>query len=257
MIKSTVKFFRSLLSPRRLPISVWQPAWSHFLDNHVIFYHALSESNKREFERRCIKFLALITIESRDDDITDEDNLLIAASAVIPMWAFPGWQYTNLDTVHILPSAFNEEFLCFQPDSTISGMVGNGSLSGKMILSREDLHMGFASNKDRYNVGIHEFAHLIDMADGKTDGVPTMLMRSRECSTQWQNFVAYKINAIESGQTTIRPYAATNEAEFFAVASEFFFEQPATMLERYPALYESLQQFYKQDVLHIEKPSAR
>ena len=242
-----------LLPPATKPLA-WPAAWSQILAEYVVFYQVLSLRDKRKFEQRCADFLQRTRIESRDDALSDTDQVLIAASAIIPAWGLPGWQYFNLNTVIVLPSNFNEDFVCGGPDARISGMVGTGLLNGKMVLSRTDLHFGYSNNQDKYNVGIHEFVHLMDMADGYIDGLPKLL-HAEQCSEQWFDFVATKIQAIDRGETNIRRYGATNEAEFFAVASEYFFERPRMMKRRYPELFDALCGFFKQNPMAIEQKS--
>jgi len=133
-------------------------------------------------------------------------------------------------------------------DSYIAGMVGTGPMAGKMALSRPHLHYGFENDRDKSNVGIHEFVHMIDMADGRCDGLHQL-----ECAATWFGFVENKIGQIDKGNSNINDYGATNRQEFFAVASEYFFERPAMLKRKHPKLFESLTKFYKQNILEIEK----
>ncbi|BCE00367.1 hypothetical protein TYM08_P0430 [Marinicellulosiphila megalodicopiae] len=129
-------------------------------------------------------------------------------------------------------------------------MVGTGVMSGKLVLSKPHLHLGFKNNKDKHNVGIHEFVHLVDMADGQCDGFPERL-KEFSYSIPWFDLVYTKIMEIDDGKSNIRDYGATNRAEFFAVASEYFFEQPKMLQQKHPELFEALTQIYQQDVSHI------
>jgi MtfA peptidase len=196
-------------------------------------------------------FLQTTAIEAGQFEVTDQDRLLVAASAIIPVWGFPDWHYFNVDKVFLLPASFNEQFECGQPDSLITGMVGTGPMTGKVAFSRPALIQGFTNSRDKHNVGIHEFVHLIDMADGACDGFPERL-KSFEYSMPWLELVTQKIKGIDGGRSNIRDYGATNEAEFLAVVSEYFFERPEMMQRKHPQLYTVLSDFYRQDVRHIE-----
>ena len=229
----------------------WQPQWTQFLADSVAFYRILNDSDRVTFEQRALLFLQTTNVEAGQFEVTDEDCLLVAASAIIPVWGFPDWHYFNLKTVHLLPAAFNDQFQCGQSDSDITGMVGTGLMAGKMALSKPALYHGFRNSKDKHNVGIHEFVHLVDMADGECDGYPERL-KEHAYSIPWFELVAQKIQAIEDKKSNIRDYGATNRAEFFAVASEYFFERPKMLKSKHPALFESLSEFYQQDVLKIE-----
>ena len=229
----------------------WNPQWSIFLAKKVLFYRALGDADKRLFERRILLFLDTTSIESGHVEVTDEDRLLVAASAIIPVWQFPSWHYFNLNTVFLMQAAFNEEFEFGQPDSRITGMVGTGMMSGKMLLSKPALHLGFDNARDKQNVGIHEFVHLIDMADGECDGYPERL-REHAYSVPWFELVFRKTEEICARKSNIRDYGATNRMEFFAVASEYFFERPKMLRKRHPQLYQQLADFYRTDIAAIE-----
>lgn len=229
----------------------WQHEWSSFLNKEVAFYRVLTDGDKVVFHQRVLLFWQTTTIESGRLEVTDEDRLLIAASAIIPVWAFPGWHYFNLARVFLLPGSFNETFECGEPDSKIAGMVGTGPMAGKMALSKPALHMGFKNSRDKQNVGIHEFVHLIDMADGECDGFPEFL-KKYAFAIPWFEFVEHKIKEICNKNSNIADYGATNRVEFLAVASEYFFERPKMLKNKHPQLFSVLSDFYKQDVLTIE-----
>jgi len=142
-------------------IAVWPVAWTEFLLAKVAFYRVLDEQEKTLFHQRVMLFLNTTEIESGQFEVTDHDRLLVAASAIIPVWAFKKWHYFNLKTVYLLPAAFNENIEFGQPDSCITGMVGTGVMSNKLVLSRPALYQGFENSKDKRNVGIHEFVHFV------------------------------------------------------------------------------------------------
>lgn len=229
----------------------WQPGWSDFLNQKVQFYKNLSTDDQVCFEQRILLFLQTTRIEgSQDVVINDNDKLLVAASAIIPVWGFPGWHYFNIESVILLPARFNEQYQYGLSDSRISGMVGTGVMSGKMVLSKPDLYQGFENSRDKQNVGIHEFVHLIDMADGQCDGFPERVAEF-EFSVPWFDFVQHKISEVELGNSNINDYSATNPAEFFAVSSEYFFERPKMLQKKHPKLYKYLSEFYKQNLAEL------
>ena len=222
------------------------PEWIHILQDKVSFFRQLNEADKQVFAQRVQLFLATTDIEGYSVDVDDTDRLLVAASAIIPVWSFPEWHYFNLKKVVLLPGSFNDEFVVGQPDSNIQGMVGTGPMYGKMVLSKPALNYGFSNSRDKRNVGIHEFTHLIDMADGDNDGFPERL-KEHSFSIPWFDLARQKIKAIENQDTNINTYGATNHLEFFAVSSEYFFERPKMLKRKHPALYDALEAFYQQD----------
>lgn len=231
--------------------ATWQAHWSRFLNEHVSFYANLNAQNKIVFEKRILLFLFTTRVEGGVDvEVTDEDRLLVASSAIIPVWAFPRWHYFNLATVYLLPGLFDENFVCGTPNARISGMVGTGPMAGKLALSKPHLHQGFLNKRDKQNVGIHEFVHLIDMADGSCDGYPERL-KDYAYAIPWLTFVQSKIEEIHAKESSIRDYGATNPAEFLSVATEYFFERPEMLQKKHPQLCKQLTEFYKQEVSDI------
>lgn len=245
---------RFLPSKDRSPPShskTWQAHWSEYLEEHVSFYGNLNAENKIRFEKRILLFLFTTKVEGGVDvEVTDDDRLLVASSAIIPVWAFPRWHYFNLAVVYLLPAAFDENFICGTPNARISGMVGTGPMAGKLALSKPHLHQGFSNKRDKHNVGIHEFVHLIDMADGACDGYPERL-KEYSYAIPWFEFVQTKITEIHANKSNIRDYGATNPAEFLSVATEYFFERPELLQKKHPELCKQLAEFYQQDVSDI------
>ena len=125
-------------------------------------------------------------------------------------------------------------------------MVGTGALNRLMILSKPDLIGGFRNPGDKRNVGLHEFAHLVDKSDGAIDGLPAVGLE-REAIELWVDLVRRKMEEMRRGESDIDPYGLTNEAEFFAVATEYFFERPGVMKRKHPELYAMLGRAFNQN----------
>ncbi|MCL5246815.1 zinc-dependent peptidase [Cellulophaga sp. 20_2_10] len=215
--------------------------WHNLLIQHVHFYKDLSAAEQKRFQSRIMLFLSEINIESVGFELEDLDRILIASSAVIPVFNFPEWYYKNLSTVLVYPDHFNEDLGFAQKDKNrnIAGMVGSGQFKNQMLLSRKALHSGFKKKPHVHNTGIHEFVHLIDKQDGVIDGVPERLIQEPYV-IPWLKIIHKEIEAINDNESDIRNYGGTNEAEFLAVASEYFFEQPDVMKKNHPDLYQML-----------------
>jgi Mlc titration factor MtfA (ptsG expression regulator) len=217
------------------------------LSSKVRFYKELNDEEKALFEFKVCEFLTNVKITGVDIKVTRKDELLIAAGAVIPIFRFPEWQYLNLDEVLVYEKSFNDSFQTgdnFMGSHNISGMVGNGFLNGKMILSRHDLHWGFNNEWDGSNVSIHEFIHLIDKADGAVDGIPELFLEKQHI-IPWLDLIHKNIAEIVKGRSDINPYGATDKTEFFAVASEYFFENPKKFRANHPDLYELMEKMFR------------
>ena len=223
------------------PASIFPKHWHELLIKHVLFYKMLTVEKQMIFQRRIMQFLSEVYIEGVDIEIEELDKILIAVSAVIPVFGFREWRYNNLSGILLYPDAFNEdlEFEDQAHSKIIAGLVGTGRFEKQMILSKKALYSGFENNNDTYNTGIHEFVHLIDKMDGITDGVPERLIE-HPYVIPWLKLIHKEMEAINDNKSDIRNYGGTNEAEFFAVASEYFFEQPGLMKEKHPELYRML-----------------
>ncbi|WP_225554302.1 M90 family metallopeptidase [Sphingobacterium bovistauri] len=213
------------------------------LENKVSFYTRLDLADKEIFRERVIYFLQTTKISpEKGAVVTDEDKVLIAASATIPLFHFHHWAYENLDEVLIYPDFFDEKFGTVSENRNVAGMVGTGFLNHKMILSLPALRTGFMRYLEG-NTAIHEFVHLIDKADGEIDGVPEYLI-PKELINPWLHEMDRTIKQIREGKSDIREYAATNDAEFLAVVSEYFFKKPKQLQEDHPKLYSMLNEIY-------------
>lgn len=210
--------------------------WHYLLLTNVLFYKKLNEEEQFKFKEKMKAFLAKVHIEAVGFKLEELDVVLIAASAVIPTFCFDNFTYTNLATVLIYPDHFNEELDFKGEDRNIGGLVGTGRYENQMILSRKALYYGFQNKKDKGNTAVHEFVHLLDKLDGNVDGVPKVLMENTYL-IPWLELMHSKMEAINNNTSDIRNYGGTKQEEFFAVASEYFFEQPELLKEKHPELY--------------------
>ena len=217
------------------------------LATHVSYYQKLDEAGKTRFEKLVYEFLQDTRIEGVGTDVTDLDRALIASSAVIPIFGFPDWKYKDLTNVILYPDTFDKEFQFEGENRDILGMVGSGYMNGQMILSRGALTAGFSKSAGAGNAAIHEFVHLLDKADGETDGVPEYLM-AHEYAVPWLKMMHHEMHRIREGHSDINPYALTSEAEFLAVAAEYFFEKPDQLKHKHPEIYEQLSKVFAQDL---------
>lgn len=233
--------------------------WEQVLQQNVVFYQALDETGRERFRNLIKVFIDEVPVTGIRTDVDDTTHVLVAASAVIPIFGFEVWEYSGLGEILIYPGAFNEDY---QTDQGLSrntlGMIGVNHLSGVMILSKPDLISGFKNHKDKRNVGIHEFAHLVDKADGSVDGLPNRV--AGDTAGPWISWVAEELKRDPKAREEIDDYAYTNEAEYFAVLSEYFFEAPELLQKRHPEVYAMMRKMYHQDTrsfLSAVKPRAR
>ena len=231
----------------KMPKEPFPADWKIILNRYVSFYNSLSVEEKKRFEYKVQEFLLNCRITGIDTGIDITDKLLVASSAVIPIFQFDDWKYSNIHEVLLYPSMFNENFETDGSDRGILGMVGSGYMEGKMILSKPALRHGFKNESDKKNTAIHEFVHLIDKTDGSVDGIPSVLLE-KQYAIPWIDLINKKIDEIYDGKSDINPYGGTDRAEFFSVVSEYFFERPKLLAKSHPDLYNLLEKIFKQDM---------
>lgn len=220
------------------------PGLKKNLTEQIPFYQQLSPPQQMQFQQRMLRFLAQVKITGVKTTVEDIDRIYIAASAIIPVFNFEGWEYFNLHEVLLYPDSFDDEYKQQGGGRTILGMVGNGAMNHIMILSQQELRQAFTDTSGKENTAIHEFVHLIDKTDGEIDGVPASLV-DKKYIVPWLQLMHSEINRIKENDSDINPYGTTNESEFFAVAAEYFFEQPDLFAEKHPELFQLMEKIFK------------
>jgi len=215
------------------------------LEERVAFFQRLPDQARQRYERLVAVFLDEVPVHGVGCEVTRLDRLLVASSAVIPIFGFPAWEYDGLHQVLLRPEHFDATFSAGRESALEAyGMVADSGLfGGTMIITLPQLREGFANASDGHNVGIHEFAHLVDRASGGIDGLPPGMPRA--VAQPWYDLVRHSLHH-QTSQRVLRSYGYTNAAEFFAVGSELFFEDPEQMRRDQPELYELLTRIYRQ-----------
>lgn len=186
--------------------------------------------------------------------VTQDTRLAIALQACLLTLDIDDWPYRGWHEIILYP----DEFLRPQEAIDDAGVVhvsrdilsGESWFGGPLVLSIADV--AASGQRDGFNVVIHEFAHKLDMQNGDANGLPPLHrgMSVRDWAKAFRNAYDDLCARVDRGDdTVIDPYASTSPAEFFAVASEIFFETPGVLRAAYPAVYEQLRAFYRQDPL--------
>lgn len=219
----------------------------HFYDllpDYVSFYAHLGEQDREDFKKQFRRFLTNVKITGVNAEVEDLDKVLIGAAAIIPVFRYPDWEYCNLKEVLVYPGAFNQDFDQQGQERIVAGMVGTGAMQNMMILSKWEVRQGFINEAGFHNTAIHEFVHLVDKMDGSLDGIPEIILQ-RKYVPQWRQLMAEEMAAIREGRSDIDTYATTNEAEFLAVVSEYYFKQPQHFAATHPRLAAMLDIIYR------------
>lgn len=187
-------------------------------------------------------------------EVGDYEATLITAFAALPVLELGAAAYGDWLEIIVYPGEFLYEGHETDPDGVVHHIhharSGEAMAGGPMVLSWQDVLA--SGGGEGYNVVIHEFAHKLDMANGDVDGLPPL--HSGMSLARWAEAfnAAYQdlCRRVEAGEEpSIDPYASESPAEFFAVLSEYFFEMPDVLNEAYPAVYEQMRLYYRQDPL--------
>lgn len=188
--------------------------------------------------------------------MTNDVVVAIAAQAVLPVLRLGLDRYDGFvglvvhpHPVRVRRQHLDEAGVQHEYDQELAGEAMQG---GPMMLSWHDVRSAGRHGASAYNVVIHEFAHVLDLADGLSDGVPLLpreLPRAEWVATLQREYAAFVARVEADEETALDPYGASGEDEFFAVASEAFFVTPEAMKAEHPVLYGVFVRFYRQDPL--------
>jgi Mlc titration factor MtfA (ptsG expression regulator) len=220
------------------------------------FTRALNDDERARLRDLVILFLAEKPIHAARGLNMDEGvRLAIATQACMPILNLDLDWYRPWTEVIVYPGEFVARREEMDEDGVVhtynEEMSGESSGAGVVALSWADAQMAGQGEEGRgYNVVIHEFAHQLDMLNGDANGFPPLHadMNRREWADAWGAAYAHFCKRVDEWEdTAIDEYASDSPAEFFAVLSEAFFETPGVVLKEYPAVYEQLTRFYRQD----------
>ena len=232
--------------------------WKTLLMEKVAHYRYLDSKEKEMLEQLIRFFIAEKNFEGCGGlGMTDEIKVIISAQACLLVLALPPFQYSTLDSVLVYPttvtlppktSSFFSGTPTIVPDQ--QQILGQAWLHGPVILVWDAVVRDARHPEQGHNVVYHEFAHILDMRDGSADGTP--VLQNRVLFNQWvrictDEFFKLKRDREKGKRTLLDTYGAIHEAEFFAVATELFFDRPLKMQRKHPELYNVLSSYYRQD----------
>lgn len=204
-------------------------------------------------EGRINRFLDQVTFHGFDGlEITEDMRLSVAAQAALLVVNKDNRWYDGLSSVYLYPGAYRAKQMGADGriEPAAHGRLGEAWMLGPIVLSWEHVEEGAADPADGRNVVFHEFAHRLDQASGSADGLP--VLDPAHDHRQWVStlqpiYEDLQRDAAYGRAGLLDTYGATNPAEFFAVATEVFFERPEAMKARLPALYDQLATYYRLD----------
>jgi Mlc titration factor MtfA (ptsG expression regulator) len=243
---------------KRILAQPFPSEWERAIFENMAHYRWLNEREQLRLRRLVQVFIAEKRWEGAGGlVITDEIKATVAAQACLLILALEHDFYRQVESIVIYPStvltpARQPSF--FANSATIvqapMPILGQAFTLGPVILAWDAVRSGGQNARDAKNVVYHEFAHKLDMLSGRANGVPPLADRATynrwvEIFTEAYEDLSARAQASE--KLFLDPYALSNGAEFFAVATESFFERPCVMRDGHAAMYAVLRDFYRQD----------
>jgi len=240
----------------RLRAMPFKPEWRRIIERNVPLYSRLRDDDRAELLGHTQVFIAEKLWEGCGGlELTDEIRVTIAAQACILLLHRDTDYYPRVKVILVYPSSYVED-----SERNIGGGIWEAGEQhrlghtqqqlGAIVLAWDAALHGSRVYDDGHNLVLHEFAHQLDFEGTGTDGTP--LLDTRQQYLSWARVLGAEYEQLrkldDEGETSfLDSYGATNPAEFFAVVTEFFFERPAELLTKHPALYGELKGFYRQD----------
>lgn len=243
---------RRRLAIRRRPVP---PEWQAIIERNVPYVARLPAEDRAELLGHVQVFLAEKHFEGCAGlQITDEIRVTIAAQACVLLLHREDDYYPRLISILVYPATYlvkgsrrTEDGLV---EDSAEARLGESWERDVVVLAWDSVRFGAADVHDGHNVVLHEFAHQLDQEDGTSDGAPILPRRSMYVA--WARVLGDEFGRLvreaeRNHRGLIDEYGATNPAEFFAVATETFFEKPVRLRSKHRELYEQLRLFYRQD----------
>ena len=249
-------FTRKSRRRQRLRAEPFPEGWRRIVEQRVQVVHCLSAADSHELLGHTRVLLDEKHFEGAGGLLMrDEVRLTIAAQAALLLLHRDTDYFPRLKSIIVYQSGYvahessrDAAGIWSEEDQSLSGHTQRDLRA--LVLAWDDVKLGAADPNDGHNLVLHEFAHQLDFEDGSTDGTPALESGAQVRS--WAQVLGHELHALrraaDAGEVTLLdPYGAEDPAEFFAVATETFFERGREMRDRHRRLYEELQRFYQQD----------
>jgi Mlc titration factor MtfA (ptsG expression regulator) len=230
-------------------------AWLATLERNIPVYTRMSGELQLQLQKRVQQFLHQKTfVGCAGLEVDDEMRVTIAGLACLLLLNRSTGVYPQLHTVLVYPSAFLVPRKQVDEAGVVTearqDLLGESWGDGRVILSWDHVRRGAQDWTDGQNVVLHEFAHQLDSESGSNNGAP--YLGSRQSYRNWsevlsRDFANLRFDAMYRQHSVMDHYGATSPAEFFAVATETFFEKPHQMADYHGALFEEFRKYYRVD----------
>lgn len=227
-------------------------SWLPILRQSLPVVERLTDAHRRQLFGSMRLFLRSKKFEGcGGQEITEAIRVTIAAQACMLLLGRKSRVYPGLKTVLVYPHTYRSGRKgMFGGDNGQGARLGESWNRGVVVLAWDSVLGGARNFEDGHNVTFHEFAHQLDQEDGAADGAP--ILAERSAYAPWARIFSREYEGLvkrtRRGQRdTMDRYGATNPAEFFAVATETFFEKPRQLKEHHPELFKELYRYYRVD----------
>jgi len=228
--------------------------WDDIVEEHLAIWSLLNDDERAGLQKTADWLLRRKHWEAAQGfALVDEVRVTIAVQAALLTLRLSAREYRGVSAIIVYPTAMRSRGVYAGPvsgtvtdtDQAVLGEAHDGR--GPVILAWHEVEHAARNPGSGHNVVYHEFAHKLDMLDDIVDGTPPMTSRAE--LKAWVEVCTDVFEALRAGieRPPLDPYGATNPAEFFAVATEAFFDVPSELEQREPKLYEALRNFYRQD----------
>ncbi|HRH36731.1 MAG TPA: zinc-dependent peptidase [Flavobacteriales bacterium] len=216
----------------------------------VLARYAISYQRRMPHERKRMERIVSLFVHDKEwvgagMVVEEEMKVMIGACAAQLLIGHPDLTLKHFERIVLYPNSYRSPY---------TGRMNEGEVrpkAGTIVISWEDFLHGYARNADAHNVGLHELAHAIWFENDNDNGEDGFL--SPQFLLEWNQLAAAEIARIKAGAPSFfRDYAGVNEAEFFAVAVEYYFEVPLEFRDAQPELYALLCGLLKQDPAAIQ-----
>jgi Mlc titration factor MtfA (ptsG expression regulator) len=243
---------------KRLLETAFPAEWRRILRERVPLVRKMPQHLQMQLKKHMQVFIAEKSFLGCGGlQVTEEMRVVIAAQACLLILNRATDYFANVRQILVYPGAFVVNKVSVDAAGVhqegAEVRLGESWTQGQVVLSWDDALHGARVADDGYNVVIHEFAHQLDQENGAARGAPPPLLGDATHDAQrWSEvfraaYAHLQAQARSGEQGLIDYYGAQDPAEFFAVVSEVFFEQPQALAAEYPALYQELQGYYKLD----------
>ncbi|HEX8281579.1 MAG TPA: M90 family metallopeptidase [Chthoniobacterales bacterium] len=247
---------RKRVRRERLRAAPFPPEWKEIITRNLPIFARLPSIDQAELLGHVQVFLAEKRFEGCAGlELTDEIRVTIAAQACLLLLHRETDYYPELTTILVYPSTYvveedryvGEDLWEQGPDNRLGHTARR---MGSLVLAWDAVKHGAADPADGQNLVVHEFAHQLDFEDASSDGAPALATRAEYLT--WARVMQREFDALREAEETGMPsvldtYGAANPAEFFAVATEAFFERPRALRAKNRQLYDQLAAFFRQD----------